>query len=71
VKQKQDVFTTTPGKKRKLTDFASESKISDLNSALTHGQSGLESKLDSLIATVLQQGAQLQDISDTLHRLNR
>lgn len=61
---------STPTKKRKAS-HESSSKLTELNSALTRGQTGLESKLDSLLATVDKQSGMLSFMSKQVATLER
>jgi hypothetical protein len=65
------VEVSTPTKKRKANHEESSSKLTELNSVFTRGQSGLESKLDSLVTTVEKQSGMLTYMSKQLAALER
>jgi hypothetical protein len=65
------VEVSTPTKKRKAMHEESSSKLSELNSVFTRGQTGLESQLDSLISTVKKQSDMLTYMSKQLAALER
>lgn len=62
---------STPTKKRKANHDESSSKLTELNSVLTRGHTGIESKLDSLLATVEKQSGMLSFMSKQVATLER